>query len=229
MSSARIEISASVLNADLGALRAAVEVVGAAGVDRIHLDIMDGHFVPNLTFGLATVEALRSSTKLPFDAHLMMLAPGLWAARFADAGCESVAIHVEAPDQHRTTLAAIRDSGARAGLALDPETPIESLLSYRDELDFVLVMTVKSGLGGQAYQPEAAARMGAIRALLGDRGGRPLALHVDGGISAVTAGDAAEKGADLLVVGSALFAVPGPGAMGEVVRTIRGSVGPRAA
>ena len=126
MSGARIEIAASILNADLGALREAVQAAEAAGVDRIHLDIMDGHFVPNLTFGLATVEALRSATKLPFDAHLMILSPGLWATRYVDAGCESVAIHVEAPDQHRATLDAIRDSGGRAGLAIDPETPIES-------------------------------------------------------------------------------------------------------
>ena len=98
MSGARIEIAASILNADLGALREAVQAAEAAGVDRIHLDIMDGHFVPNLTFGLATVEALRSVTKLPFDAHLMILSPGLWATRYVDAGCESVAIHVEAPD-----------------------------------------------------------------------------------------------------------------------------------
>ena len=223
MSGARIEIAASILNADLGALREAVQAAEAAGVDRIHLDIMDGHFVPNLTFGLATVEALRSATKLPFDAHLMVLSPGLWATRYVDAGCESVAIHVEAPDQHRATLDAIRDSGGRAGLALDPETPIESLASFSDALDFALVMTVKSGFGGQSYRPEAAARMAAIRALVGERDGHPLPLHVDGGINATTAGDAAAAGADLLVVGSALFSAQGPTGMGGAVRAIRES------
>ena len=181
---------------------------------------MDGHFVPNLTFGLATVEALRSATKLPFDAHLMILSPGLWATRYVDAGCESVAIHVEAPDQHRATLDAIRDSGGRAGLALDPETPIESLAPFREQLDFALVMTVKSGFGGQSYRPEAAARMAAIRALVGERDGHPLPLHVDGGINAATARDAAAGGADLLVVGSALFAAQGPTGMGGAVRAI---------
>jgi ribulose-phosphate 3-epimerase len=223
MSSGRIEIAASILNADLGALREAVQAAEAAGVDRIHLDIMDGHFVPNLTFGLATVEALRSATKLPFDAHLMILSPGLWATRYVDAGCESVAIHVEAPDQHRTTLDAIRDSGGRAGLAIDPETPIESLASFRDELDFALVMTVKSGFGGQSYRAEAAGRMAAIRTLIGERDGHPLPLHVDGGINPTTAGDAAAAGADLLVVGSALFAAQGPTGMGGAVRAIRES------
>ena len=223
MSSARIEIAASILNADLGALREAVQAAEAAGVDRIHLDIMDGHFVPNLTFGLATVEALRSATKLPFDAHLMILSPGLWATRYVDAGCESVAIHVEAPDQHRVTLDAIRDSGGRAGLALDPETPIESLAPFRDQLDFALVMTVKSGFGGQLYRPEAAARTAAIRALVGERDRHPLPLHVDGGINSTTAADAAAGGADLLVVGSALFSAQGPTGMGGAVRAIRES------
>jgi ribulose-phosphate 3-epimerase len=223
MSSARIEIAASILNADLGALREAVQAAEAAGVDRIHLDIMDGHFVPNLTFGLATVESLRSATKLPFDAHLMILSPGLWATRYVDAGCESVAIHVEAPDQHRVTLDAIRDSGGRAGLALDPETPIESLAPFRDQLDFALVMTVKSGFGGQSYRSEAAARMADIRALVGERDGHPLPLHVDGGINARTAGGAAAAGADLLVVGSALFSAQGASAMRGAVTAIRES------
>ncbi len=223
MSGARIEIAASILNADLGALREAVQAAEAAGVDRIHLDIMDGHFVPNLTFGLATVEALRSATKLPFDAHLMILAPGLWATRYVDAGCESVAIHVEAPDQHRATLDAIRDSGGRAGLAIDPETPIESLISFRDELDFALVMTVKSGFGGQSYRAEAAGRMAAIRTLLGERDGHQVPLHVDGGINPATAGDAAAAGADLLVVGSALFSAQGSTGMGGAIRAIRES------
>jgi len=223
MSGGRIEIAASILNADLGALREAVQAAEAAGIDRIHLDIMDGHFVPNLTFGLATVEALRSVTKLPFDAHLMILSPGLWATRYVDAGCESIAIHVEAPDQHRATLDAIRDSGGRAGLALDPETPIESLASFSDALDFALVMTVKSGFGGQSYRAEAAGRMAAIRTLIGERGGHPLPLHVDGGINPTTAGDAAAAGADLLVVGSALFSAQGPSGMGGAVRAIRES------
>jgi len=223
MSSARIEIAASILNADLGALREAVQAAEAAGVDRIHLDIMDGHFVPNLTFGLATVEALRSATKLPFDAHLMIASPGLWARRYVDAGCESVAIHVEAPDQHRATLDAIRDSGGRAGLALDPETPIESLASFRDQLDFALVMTVKSGFGGQSYRPESAARMAAIRTLVGERDGHALPLHVDGGINVTTAGEATRAGADLLVVGSALFSAQGASAMRGVVTAIRES------
>jgi ribulose-phosphate 3-epimerase len=121
------------------------------------------------------------------------------------------------------TLDAVRDSGGRAGLALDPETPIESLVPFREQLDFALVMTVKSGFGGQSYRPEAAARMAAIRALVGERDGHPLPLHVDGGINATTAGDAAAAGADLLVVGSALFSAQGPTGIGGAVRAIRES------
>lgn len=221
MSRAHIEVAASILNADLGALREAVQAAESAGVDRIHLDIMDGHFVPNLTFGLSTVEALRSATKLPFDAHLMILSPGSWATRFVDAGCESVAIHVEAPDDHVATLAAIRDSGGRAGLALDPQTPIEALLPFRDQLDFALAMTVKSGFGGQQFRPEAAARIESIRALVGERAGHPLPIHVDGGIGVNTAAAAAGNGANLVVVGSALFSATGEEGRSAAIRSIR--------
>lgn len=226
MTAGRVEIAASILNADLGALREAVRAAESAGVDRIHLDIMDGQFVPNLTFGLATVEALRAATALPFDAHLMMLSPGRWATRFVEAGCESVAIHVEAPDQHRQILDAIRDSGGRAGVALDPETPIEALAPFRSQLDFVLVMTVKSGFGGQAYRPEAASRIAAIRDVVGNADGDSLRVHVDGGINAGTAPHATGHGANLLVVGSALFSGGNPAQMAEAVRVIRESTSP---
>ncbi len=196
-----MQIAASILNADLGALREAVQEAERAGVDRIHLDIMDGHFVPNLTFGLATVESLRDATTLPFDAHLMVSQPSVWAARYASAGCETVAIHVEAPEAHAPTLAAIRSAGALAGLAIDPGTPIDALSALSDQLDFAILMTVKSGFGGQQYQPEAAARIPSLRTLLGED--RPI--HVDGGIKAATASDAARHGADVLVAGTALF------------------------
>ncbi len=125
-----VQIAASILNADLGALREAVQEAERAGVDRIHLDIMDGHFVPNLTFGLATVEALRGVTKLPFDAHLMISNPSTWAPRYAAAGCQTVAIHVEAPERHAATLESIRSAGALAGLAADPGTPVDALSAF---------------------------------------------------------------------------------------------------
>ena len=197
----RVQIAASILNADLGALREAVLAAEEAGVDRIHLDIMDGHFVPNLTFGIATVEALRGATSLPFDAHLMIANPALWAPRYAAAGCQTVAIHVEVPERHQGTLDAIRAAGAQAGLAADPGTPAAAFAAHDAYLDFALVMTVKSGFGGQAYQPDAAARIKEIRGLLGPE----RLIHVDGGIRAGTAADADAQGGNVLVAGTALF------------------------
>lgn len=196
-----VQIAASILNADLGALREAVQAAEEAGVDRIHLDIMDGHFVPNLTFGIATVEALRGVTSLPFDAHLMIANPALWAPRYAAAGCQTVAIHVEVPERHQGTLDAIRTAGAQAGLAADPGTPARAFAAHDAHLDFALVMTVKSGFGGQSYQPDAAARIKEIRVLLGAE----RLIHVDGGIRSGTAGDAVAQGGDVLVAGTALF------------------------
>jgi ribulose-phosphate 3-epimerase len=196
-----VQIAASILNSDLGALRESVQAAEQAGVDRIHLDIMDGHFVPNLTFGIATVEALRGATSLPFDAHLMVSNPSRWAPRYAAAGCQTIAIHIEVPERHQGTLDAIRASGAKAGLAADPGTPASALAAFKEHLDFALVMTVKSGFGGQPYLPEAAARIGVIRSALGEA---PL-IHVDGGIRTNTAADAVAKGADVLVAGTALF------------------------
>ena len=209
-----VQIAASILNADLGALREAVQEAEHAGVDRIHLDIMDGHFVPNLTFGLATVEALRGATKLPFDAHLMISNPSTWAPRYAAAGCQTVAIHVEVPERHAATLESIRSAGALAGLAADPGTPVDALSAFAEQLDFALVMTVKSGFGGQSYQPEAAVRIPALRLLLG--AARPI--HVDGGIKAGTAADAVKQGADVLIAGTALF---GAAEMGAAVASLR--------
>ena len=197
----KVQIAASILNADLGALREAVLEAERAGVDRIHLDIMDGHFVPNLTFGIATVEALRGVTSLPFDAHLMISNPARWAPRYAAAGCQTVAVHVEVPERHQDTLDAIRALGAQAGLAADPGTSVTALMALEGHLDFALVMTVKSGFGGQSYQPEAAARIIELRRMLGSE----RQIHVDGGIRASTAVDAIAKGADILVAGTALF------------------------
>ena len=202
--SAAIQVAASILNADLGALREAVQEAEHAGVDRIHLDIMDGNFVPNLTFGISTVEALRGATSLPFDAHLMIANPSLWAPRYAAAGCQTVAIHVEVPERHRGTLEAIRAAGAHAGLAADPGTPTAALAAHAEQLDFAIVMTVKSGFGGQTYQPDAAARISEVRVLLGPQ----RLIHVDGGIRSNTAVDAIAKGANVLVAGTALFGAP---------------------
>jgi len=212
-----VQVAASILNADLGALHDAVRRAEDAGVDRIHLDIMDGRFVPNITFGLATVEALRSATTLPFDAHLMVQEPSRWAARFAAAGCATVTIHVEAPEAHAGTLASIRAAGAAAGLAIDAGTPAEALGPFAGVIDLALVMTVKAGFGGQSYQPEAAARIPAVRALLHEG----AQVHVDGGIKAEQAFDAARRGGSVLVAGTALY---GAASMERAVQEIRAAV-----
>lgn len=217
MSDRHVQIAASILNADLGALREAVQEAERAGVDRIHLDIMDSHFVPNLTFGLGVVEALRGASSLPFDAHLMVQQPSLWAARYAEAGCATVAIHIEAPELHAPTFDAIRRAGGAAGAALDPGTPASALLPFVGALDFAVVMTVKSGFGGQAYRPEEAARIGAVRAALGS-GTEDRPIHVDGGIKIATIADAVRHGGSVLVAGTALF---GADEIGEAVRALR--------
>lgn len=197
----RIEIAASILDADLGSLRDEIARVAAAGADRIHLDVMDAHFVPNLTFGPRTIRAVRDATSLPFDAHLMTSEPGRFLECYLDAGCDSIAIHVEIAEALRPTLDAIRAAGRQAGLAVKPGTPLSALDAFRGDLDLVLIMTVEPGFGGQAFMPRAADKIAAARGYLRP-GGR---VHVDGGIRAESAGAAGALGADTLVVGTALW------------------------
>jgi ribulose-phosphate 3-epimerase len=196
----RVAIAASILDADFGNLASEVRRAVDGGVDRIHLDVMDGHFVPNLTFGPKTIAALRHVTDLPFDAHLMISEPGRFLREYLDAGCDSVTFHVEVDEPIEPTLAAIRAAGRAAGLALRPATRLSALAPYRDLLDIVLVMTVEPGFGGQAFMPGPAAKIRESHDLLS-----AAAVHVDGGVKAETAGIAGGFGADVLVVGSALW------------------------
>jgi ribulose-phosphate 3-epimerase len=200
----RVLVAASILNADLGNLAHAVRRAERAGVDRIHLDVMDGHFVPNMTFGAATVAALRGVTRLPFDAHLMISEPSRYVGAFIDAGCDSITIHVEVGEPVEPTLRAIRGAGRAAGLALRPATPLAALEPYREDLDIVMVMTVEPGFGGQAFLREPARKLLDARRLVDHR---PWSgeLHADGGVNRETAEYVGSLGADVLVVGSALF------------------------
>jgi ribulose-phosphate 3-epimerase len=198
-------VSASILDSDLAALGEEVRRADAAGADRIHLDVMDGHFVPNLTFGWKTIEALRRVTTLPFDAHLMISEPGRWTEQFLDAGCDSITFHVEvdAP-QIAPALARIREAGCSAGLSVKPGTPVAALDAYRDLLDIILVMTVEPGFGGQSFMTDVAdAKLLASRAWLAPDGANEV--QVDGGGRAATAEVIGRGGTDVIVAVSALY------------------------
>ena len=209
-------IAVSILDADQGALAEAVERVERAGGDRIHLDVMDAHFVPNLTWGPKTIKALREHTSLPFDAHLMIDEPGRWLDLYLDAGCDSVTFHVEVREDIAATLRRTRAAGRAAGLSLRPGTPLSALEPYRDLLDIVMVMTVEPGFGGQRFMADVAAEKLPEAASLLDPGGA-REVHDDGGVNGDTAADVARVGAGVLVVGSALWA-PGLDMASEIQR-----------
>jgi ribulose-phosphate 3-epimerase len=188
-------------------------------VDWIHLDIMDGHFVPNITFGPVLIQAVRSVTRLPLDVHLMIEQPERYLADFAQAGANRLTVHVETcPHLHRT-VQQIKEVGCQAGVALNPATPLASLEEILAELDLVLVMSVNPGFGGQVYIPSSTAKIARLRARL-DTLGSPAELEVDGGIHLDTIAEVVEAGATVLVIGSAIFNREAP--VAENVRRLRG-------
>jgi ribulose-phosphate 3-epimerase len=201
-------ISASILNADFARLGSEVERATAAGVDTIHLDVMDGHFVDNLTFGPIAVEAVRPHSALPFHSHLMISRPLAYAGRFAQAGSDLIVFHVEADDEPRAVIAEIERAGKRPGIALNPETPAEAVVPWLDQVSLLLVMTVHPGWGGQSFMHEVVPKLRMLREVV-DRRHLELQIGVDGGVNLETIGAAHESGGDVLVVGSALYSTAG--------------------
>ena len=219
MADGRARVAASILDADLSNLAYAVRRVQQAGADRVHLDVMDAHFVPNLTFGAKTIKHLRARTELPIDAHLMVDEPGRFLDEYLEAGCDSVTIHVEIEEEIAPTLRRIRAAGRAAGLAVKPATPLSALEPHRELLDIILVMTVEPGFGGQSFMKDVAQeKLLAARDLLSHKA-FGAEVHVDGGINRETAELVGGLGVDVLVVGSALF-VKGRD-MGREIRLIR--------
>jgi ribulose-phosphate 3-epimerase len=209
-------VAASILTADFGNLDRVVRKLEKAGVDRIHLDVMDGHFVPNITFGPDIVAAFRRLTRLPLDVHLMISEPSRYVDRFLDVGSDSITFHVEVeePDEaKRDTLRRIRAADRSAGLAVSPATEVEAVRPYLPDLDIIMIMTVEPGFGGQRFMEEKAPKLAEACALFAaaarddrdGRNGRDGEVHVDGGVSSETAAVVGSYGADVLVVGSALF------------------------
>lgn len=200
-------IAPSILSADFGRLADEVRAIEKAGADWVHVDVMDGRFVPNITMGPVVVQAVRKATTLPLDVHLMIVEPERYLDAFAEAGADILSVHVEAcPHLHRT-IQHIHGLGKKAGVVLNPHTPEESIRYVLGDVDLVLVMSVNPGFGGQAFIPEMLTKLRALRAMI-DETGRDIALEVDGGVSPTTAEQVVQAGARALVAGSAVFSKP---------------------
>jgi ribulose-phosphate 3-epimerase len=216
----KIKIAPSILSADFARLGEEIKAVEAAGADIIHIDVMDGHFVPNITIGPLIVEAARRTTKLPLDVHLMIANPELFVADFAKAGADYIAVHVETAYHLHRLIQSIREhKGVKAAVALNPATPLSSLEDILPDLDMVVIMSVNPGFGGQAYIPSATDKVRRLRKMISDRK-LSVEIEVDGGVKPDNAAEIAGAGADILVAGSAVY---GAKDYAAAIRAIRGT------
>ena len=206
-----VEIAPSLLSADFTRLAEAIQTVESGGATILHVDVMDGHFVPNITIGLPVVRSLRKATKLVIDTHLMIEDPGRYAVEFVKAGADMVSVHVEADVHLHRTLAAIRDAGGKAGTAINPATPLASLDEALQFADFVLLMSVNPGFGGQSFIAESVPKVRRLRRMISDRG-LNTRIEIDGGIDEENAAAVVDAGAEILVAGSAVFGKDDPAA-----------------
>ncbi len=200
-----IRLAPSILAADFSALGRDIDAATRGGADQVHVDVMDGHFVPNISIGVPVVRSLRKATKLPLDVHLMISDPDQYLEPFIDAGANMVSVHVEVlPHLHRT-ISQIKKLGAKAGVVLNPSTPVTAIEEVAADVDFVLVMSVNPGFGGQVFIPRSLAKIRAVRALLDQAGNTAAPIEVDGGIDLTTVAQVVEAGAEWLVAGHAIF------------------------
>ena len=214
-----IKIAPSILSANFAALGEAVSKLSAQGADWVHFDVMDGNFVPNITFGPDMCKALRPLTDLPIDVHLMVEHPGDWIEPFRKAGADILTIHAESAEHHlHRALQAIHAAGMKAGVVLNPATPISACVHLLPECDLVLLMSVNPGFGGQSFIPETLNKIRALKAEIESRGLHTL-IEIDGGVNPDTAKQCIEAGADVLVAGSAVFKADDPA---EMIRALRG-------
>jgi ribulose-phosphate 3-epimerase len=204
-----IEIAPSILSADFSCLGEQIKIVERAGASLLHVDVMDGRFVPNITIGLPVVKAVSRATRLPIDAHLMIVEPGEYAEQFVQAGAKMVSIHIEADPHAHRTLSSIRAAGAQAGIAVNPATPLSALDEAVKFADYVLVMSVNPGFGGQEFIPNSLDKVRRLRKMLDERGLKTR-IEIDGGINSDNVAEVAGAGAEIIVSGSAIFGAPDP-------------------